>query len=95
MAKQTINIGTTANDNTGDTIRDSFDKCNDNFTELYDTTNFVNNATTIALTDADLDTAYPSAQQGFRVFALNIIAGALVYTKADTRWISTVVTIVV
>lgn len=36
MAKQTINIGTVANDNTGDPIRDAFDKVNDNFTELYD-----------------------------------------------------------
>lgn len=35
MAKQTINIGTTANDGTGDTIRDAFDKVNDNFDELY------------------------------------------------------------
>lgn len=35
MAKQTINIGTTANDGTGDPFRDAFDKCNDNFTELY------------------------------------------------------------
>ena len=35
MAKQTINIGTTANDGTGDPIRTAFDKVNDNFTELY------------------------------------------------------------
>jgi hypothetical protein len=35
MAKQTINIGTTANDGTGDPIRSAFDKSNDNFTELY------------------------------------------------------------
>jgi hypothetical protein len=35
MAKQTINIGTVANDGTGDTLRDAFDKANDNFTELY------------------------------------------------------------
>jgi len=35
MAKQTIDIGSAPNDNTGDTIRDSFDKCNDNFTEVY------------------------------------------------------------
>ena len=33
--KQTINIGTTANDGTGDTIRNAFDKVNDNFTEIY------------------------------------------------------------
>lgn len=35
MAQQTINIGTTANDGTGDPIRSAFDKANDNFTELY------------------------------------------------------------
>jgi hypothetical protein len=36
MAKQTINIGTSANDGTGDPLRTAFDKINDNFTELYD-----------------------------------------------------------
>ena len=35
MAKQVINIGTTANDGTGDALRSAFDKVNDNFTELY------------------------------------------------------------
>jgi len=35
MAKQVINIGTTANDGTGDPLRSAFDKVNDNFTELY------------------------------------------------------------
>lgn len=35
MAQQTINIGTTANDGTGDPLRTAFDKANDNFTELY------------------------------------------------------------
>jgi hypothetical protein len=35
MAQQTINIGTVANDGTGDTPRSSFDKTNQNFTELY------------------------------------------------------------
>jgi hypothetical protein len=35
MAKQTINIGTRANDASGDTIRDAFDKVNDNFNEIY------------------------------------------------------------
>jgi hypothetical protein len=32
---QTINIGTAANDGTGDTIRNAFDKVNDNFLEVY------------------------------------------------------------
>lgn len=35
MAQQTINIGTTANDGTGDPLRTAFDKSNDNFDELY------------------------------------------------------------
>jgi len=38
MAKQTINIGTSANDGTGSTLRAAFDITNDNFTELYDGT---------------------------------------------------------
>jgi len=35
MAKQTINIGTSANKGDGDPIRTAFDKVNDNFDELY------------------------------------------------------------
>lgn len=35
MAQQTINIGTTANDGTGDPLRTAFDKANDNFNEIY------------------------------------------------------------
>ena len=35
MAKQTINIGSAANDGTGDPLRTAFDKTNDNFGELY------------------------------------------------------------
>ena len=36
MAKQTINVGGSANDGTGDKIRVAFQKINANFTELYD-----------------------------------------------------------
>ena len=35
MAQPPLNIGTVANDGTGDPLRDAFDKANDNFTELY------------------------------------------------------------
>lgn len=35
MAKQTISIGTVANDHTGDPLRTAFTKVNANFTELY------------------------------------------------------------
>ncbi len=41
MAKQTINIGTAANDGKGDPIRTAFNKCNENFTELYSPTRIV------------------------------------------------------
>lgn len=39
MAKQIINIGQSANDNSGDPLRTAFSKINDNFTELYNTSN--------------------------------------------------------
>ena len=50
MAKQTIDIGTTANDGTGTLLRDAFDMVNDNFTELYndETTGEVNSITATA-----------------------------------------------
>tara|TARA_B100000123_G_C25487038_1_gene321795 strand:- start:19 stop:480 length:462 start_codon:yes stop_codon:yes gene_type:complete len=35
MAKQSVNIGVTTNDNTGDPLRTAFDKINDNFDEIY------------------------------------------------------------
>ena len=38
MAKQTINLGTTPNDGTGDNLRVGGDKVNDNFDELYRST---------------------------------------------------------
>ena len=37
MAKQVINVGASANDGTGDTLRDSMIKVNENFTEVYET----------------------------------------------------------
>ena len=35
MAKLTVNIGTSANDRTGDTLRTAFEKINNNFDEVY------------------------------------------------------------
>ena len=42
MARQAINIGSSANDGTGDPLRTAFDKINDNFIELYGTDNDIN-----------------------------------------------------
>jgi hypothetical protein len=49
MAKQTINIGSNANDGTGDPLRTAFNKINENFTELYGSDNDLNTL------DANLD----------------------------------------
>lgn len=57
MAKQVINIGTAANDGTGDPLRTAFDKVNDNFTELYSDdagdVNSVNGQTGVVVLDTD------------------------------------------
>jgi hypothetical protein len=49
MARQAINIGSSANDGTGDPLRTAFDKINDNFVELYGSDNDINTL------DANLD----------------------------------------
>ena len=49
MARQNINIGSSANDGTGDPLRTAFDKINDNFVELYGSDNNLNTL------DANLD----------------------------------------
>lgn len=41
MAKQIINVGATANDKKGDSLRAAFQKVNANFTELYASTSNV------------------------------------------------------
>lgn len=47
MAKQTINIGTSANDSTGDPLRTAFGKANSNITEIY---NALGDGSSITLT---------------------------------------------
>jgi hypothetical protein len=46
MAKQAIGIGSSANDGTGDPLRDAMDKVNDNFNEVYA---LFGNGTTLAI----------------------------------------------
>jgi hypothetical protein len=85
MAKQTVQ--------TTDTLNVGRGKINDNFTELYDSTNVVENSTITALTSSDLNTAYPSAPNGFRVVAPLIVGSPLLYTKVGAGWISTAITV--
>jgi len=46
MPQEIINIGASPNDGTGDSLRDAFNKSNNNFTEVY--TNISNNSTSLA-----------------------------------------------
>ena len=62
MAKQTVNIGTVANDGTGDQLRNAFDKLNDNFNEVYGN-NFVTEAmlNDNIVTNAELGAEYTAS----------------------------------
>jgi len=51
MARKIIDIGTVGNDGTGDSIRDSFRKVNDNFRELYSSLGLGERLTFIGLDD--------------------------------------------
>ena len=51
MAKQVINIGASANDGSGDPLRNAFDKVNDNFNEIY--FNFGNATTLTSIFDSN------------------------------------------
>jgi len=54
MARQNINIST-ANSGSGDTLRDAFDKTNDNFVDLYSGARKSSTLTTNGATIADSD----------------------------------------
>ena len=61
MAKQTLNLGTNANDGTGDNLRAAMEKVNDNFTDLYsapgistDTLTFAGNEITAVRSNDDI-----------------------------------------
>lgn len=53
MAQQTINIGSVANDGTGDSLREAGAKINENFTEIY--SNILENETVSANGTVDSD----------------------------------------
>jgi hypothetical protein len=55
MARKIIDIGTVGNDGTGDSIRDSFRKVNDNFRELYSSLGLGEKLTFINLDDTPAD----------------------------------------
>jgi len=85
MAKQTINIGTTANDGTGTPLRDSFDIVNDNFTEVYAKPDLTLSTNTLTLTKADGSTDTVNLAPYLDGDITSIIAGAgLTGSSLDT-----------
>lgn len=59
MTKQTINVGTSANDRKGDSLRAAFQKVNANFTELYSSSGFT--GTTDRLVNGSYEVVLSSA----------------------------------
>ncbi|MGA0081880.1 MAG: hypothetical protein ACO3IT_08970 [Ilumatobacteraceae bacterium] len=83
MSQQVINTGSTANDNTGDTLRGSWIKANDNFTELYTLISGLNTATAYTPTFVD--------SGGGRTFTQTINSAR--YTQiGNLRWFTVDVT---
>jgi hypothetical protein len=83
MSQQVINVGSTANDNSGDTLRGSWIKANDNFTELYSLISGLNTATSYTPTFID--------SGGGRTFTTTINAAR--YTQiGNLRWFTVDVT---
>ena len=84
MTQQTINIGTTPNDGTGDTIRNAFDKVNDNFDEVYSglsfSSNNINVANTIIVGNSTVNTIANSTlvQVANSTATANLTVGSLV-----------------
>lgn len=61
MARQNINIGTAANDGTGDPLRTAFGKVNSNFTELYGAGYITSSSLPTSLSELTNDTGYITA----------------------------------
>jgi len=87
MAKQAINIGTTANDGTGDPIRDAFDKVNDNEDELYEGANITATAPLAKTSVADTSVTLSIADDGITATQLavdgNGSSGQVLTSEAD------------
>ena len=56
MGQQTLNVGTNANDGTGDTLRAAMIKVNENFTELYASPLFADGISSVSYTHLTLPT---------------------------------------
>lgn len=74
MAKQTINVGSQANDGTGDSLRSGAQKVNSNFTELY---NKIGNGSTLKL---DLQANYTEGKV-LKSDGTGYVPGNIIYSE--------------
>ena len=86
MAKQTLDIGTNANDGTGDTLRSGGEKINDNFNELYSTlggNSIASNGINAAFATQNIDTASATVNDSDTLIIFNKGSGTIAATLGD------------
>lgn len=96
MPRQGINIGSTANDGTGDPLRTAFDKINDNFVEVYGALNpasstlkFVSNSLVSEATNSTI-TIDPAGTGTIELASSTNVSGSLTVTgQVDAVSLST------
>lgn len=99
MSKSIINVGTFANDSSGDSLRAAGQKINDNFTEIYDN---LGNGSEISGTVQSAQTAYYSEISGISTYskglvdspqiAVDGVSCAGIVTMANSNIVGTAVT---
>ena len=86
MARQTLDIGTNANDGTGDTLRSGGEKINDNFAELYTTlggNNIASNGINASYATQTIDTASATVNDSDTLIIFNKGSGTIAATLGD------------
>ena len=86
MARQTLDIGTNANDGTGDTLRSGGEKINDNFAELYTTlggNNIASNGINAAFATQTITAASATVNDSDTLIIFNKGSGTIAATLGD------------
>ena len=86
MARQTLDIGTNANDGTGDTLRSGGEKINDNFNELYSTlggNSIATNGINASYATQTIDTASATVNDSDTLIIFNKGSGTIAATLGD------------
>ena len=86
MARQTLDIGTNANDGTGDTLRSGGEKINDNFAELYTTlggNNIASNGINASYATQTITAASAAVNDSDTLIIFNKGSGTIAATLGD------------